>query len=88
MYAIALCISASNCVSLMGYCLTNVVMPKLESHYINLVFVVMLVWNIELCLQQNQKGSHWRRLINHLKFDVFANSAFVFNSLSLKRYKF
>ena len=30
----------------------------------------------------------WRRLINHLKFEVFANSAFEFNTLSLKRYKF
>ena len=57
------------------------------SHYIDLVFVVMVVWNIELSLHQNQKGGHWRRLINHVKFNVFANSAFVFNTLSLKRYK-
>ena len=63
-------------------------MPKLVSHYINLVFVVVLVWNIGLFLHQNQKGAHWRRLINYLKFDVLANSAFVFNILSLKKYKF
>ena len=35
-----------------------------------------------------KREAHWRKLTNHLKFDVFANSAFVFNTLSLKRYKF
>ena len=30
----------------------------------------------------------WRRFANHLKFDVFTNSAFEFNILSLKRYNF
>ena len=63
-------------------------MAKLVYHYINLVFVVVLVRNIGLSLHQNQKGAHWRRLINHLKFDLLANSAFVFNILPLQRYKF
>ena len=63
-------------------------MPKVVSHYINLVFVVVLVWNTGLFLHQNQKGAHLKRLINHLKFDMFAKSAFVFNTFSLKRYKF
>ena len=30
----------------------------------------------------------WRRLTNHLKFDVFANRIFEFNTSSLKRCKF
>ena len=29
-----------------------------------------------------------RRLSNHLKFDLFANSAFEFSTLTVKRYKF
>ena len=82
----ALCISGSNCVFLMGHMLNKCCYAKLVFHYINLVFVVVPVWKIELFLHQNQKGAHWRRLINHLKFDVLANSAFVFKILSLKRY--
>ena len=84
----ALYISASNSVCLMGHMLNKCCYAKLAFHYIILVFVVMLVWNIGLFLHQNQKGAHWRRLINHLKFDVLANSAYVFNILPLKRYKF
>ena len=61
---------------------------KLVFHYIDLVIVVVPVWNIGLFLHQNQTGAHGRRLIDHLKFDVLANSAFVFNILFLKRYKF
>ena len=72
----------------MGHMLNKCCYAKLVFHYINLVFVVMLVGNIGLFLHQNQKGAHWRRLINHLKFDVLANNAFVFNMLSLKKYKF
>ena len=63
-------------------------MPKLDFHYINLLFVLVLVRNSGLSLYQNQKEGHWRRLMNHLKFDVFANSTFVFNFLSPKRHKF
>ena len=85
LYTIALCISASNCVFLIGHMLNKCCYAKLVFHYNNLVFVVVPVWNIGLFLHQNQKGAHWRRLINHLKFDVLA---FVFNILSLKRYKF
>ena len=88
LYTIALCISASNCVCLMGHMLNKCCYAKLVVHSINLVFVVVLVSNVGLFSHQNQKEAHWRRLINHLKFNVIANNAFVFNILSLERYKF
>ena len=87
LYTIGLCISASNCVFLMGHMLNKCCYAKFVLYYINLVFAMVPVWNIGLVLQQNQTGAHWRRLINYLKFDVLANSTFVFNNLSLKRYK-
>ena len=88
LYTIALCISASNHVFLMGHMLRKCCYAKLVFHYVNLVFVVVPVWKIGLFLHQNQEGVPWRRLINHLKFDVLANSTFVFTILSLKMYKF
>ena len=98
LYPIVLCISATNCICPMVHMPNKCCYSKFVFHYINLVFVVVpvwniglfivLVWNIGLFIHQNQKEAHWRRLINHLKFDVLANSVFVCNILSLKRYKF
>ena len=88
LYTTALRISASNCVCLMGHMLSKCCYAMLVFFYIILVFVVVLVWNIGLFLHQKQKGTHWRRLINDLKFGVLANSIFVFNMLSLKSTNF
>ena len=61
-------------------------MPKLVFVYINICGGASSEhW---IVFTPKPKGTHWRRLINHLNFDMFANSAFVFNTISPKRYKF